>query len=90
MNEVEAAGNTPLHFACYEGWLEGCAGEGCWLGRRVVQHCWAMRSNPQPLWAAVQQQRNQLKSTGSATASARSTVLARLLPPTRPAASSCC
>ena len=24
VNEVEAAGNTPLHFACYEGWLEGC------------------------------------------------------------------
>ena len=23
MNEVEAAGNTPLHSACYEGWLEG-------------------------------------------------------------------
>ena len=23
VNEVEAAGNTPLHFACYEGWLEG-------------------------------------------------------------------
>ncbi|KAI3434403.1 hypothetical protein D9Q98_002481 [Chlorella vulgaris] len=24
VNEVEAAGNTPLHFACFEGWLEGC------------------------------------------------------------------
>ncbi len=24
MNEVEAAGNTPLHCAAYEGWLEGC------------------------------------------------------------------
>lgn len=23
MNEVEAAGNTPLHNAAYEGWLEG-------------------------------------------------------------------
>lgn len=23
INEVEGAGNTPLHFACYEGWLEG-------------------------------------------------------------------
>ena len=23
VNEVEAAGNTPLHSACYEGWLEG-------------------------------------------------------------------
>lgn len=22
-NEVEAAGNTPLHNACYEGWIEG-------------------------------------------------------------------
>ena len=22
-NEVEAAGNTPLHFAAYEGWIEG-------------------------------------------------------------------
>jgi hypothetical protein len=25
VNEVEGAGNTPLHFACYEGWLEGWA-----------------------------------------------------------------
>lgn len=24
VNEVEAAGNTPLHSAAYEGWLEGC------------------------------------------------------------------
>ena len=24
VNEVEAAGNTPLHCAAYEGWLEGC------------------------------------------------------------------
>jgi hypothetical protein len=24
VNEVEAAGNTPLHFAAYVGWLEGC------------------------------------------------------------------
>ncbi|GAB4822849.1 hypothetical protein N2152v2_009895 [Parachlorella kessleri] len=24
VNEVEAAGNTPLHFAAFEGWLEGC------------------------------------------------------------------
>ncbi len=23
MNEVEAAGNTPLHSAAYEGWVEG-------------------------------------------------------------------
>lgn len=23
MNEVEAAGNTPLHFAAYQGWIEG-------------------------------------------------------------------
>ena len=23
MNEVEAAGNTALHFAAYEGWAEG-------------------------------------------------------------------
>lgn len=23
VNEVEAAGNTPLHSAAYEGWLEG-------------------------------------------------------------------
>ena len=23
VNEVEAAGNTPLHCAAYEGWLEG-------------------------------------------------------------------
>ena len=23
VNEVEAAGNTPLHSCCYEGWLEG-------------------------------------------------------------------
>ena len=23
MNEVEAAGNTPLHCAAYEGWLDG-------------------------------------------------------------------
>lgn len=23
VNEVEAAGNTPLHFCCYEGWVEG-------------------------------------------------------------------
>ena len=23
VNEVEAAGNTPLHFAAYEGWAEG-------------------------------------------------------------------
>jgi hypothetical protein len=23
INEVEAAGNTPLHSAAYEGWLEG-------------------------------------------------------------------
>ena len=23
VNEVEAAGNTPLHFAAFEGWLEG-------------------------------------------------------------------
>jgi ankyrin repeat protein len=23
INEVEAAGNTPLHLAAYEGWLEG-------------------------------------------------------------------
>ena len=23
VNEVEGAGNIPLHFACYEGWLEG-------------------------------------------------------------------
>ncbi len=23
VNEVEAAGNTPLHAAAYEGWLEG-------------------------------------------------------------------
>lgn len=23
INEVEAAGNTPLHCAAYEGWLEG-------------------------------------------------------------------
>ena len=23
MNEVEAAGNTPLHSAAYEGWIEG-------------------------------------------------------------------
>ena len=29
MNEVEAAGNTPLHFACYEGWLEGCVAAPC-------------------------------------------------------------
>ena len=24
VNEVEAAGNTPLHCAAYEGWAEGC------------------------------------------------------------------
>ncbi|PRW20613.1 mitochondrial import receptor subunit TOM9-2-like [Chlorella sorokiniana] len=24
VNEVEAAGNTPLHFACWQGWIEGC------------------------------------------------------------------
>jgi hypothetical protein len=24
VNEVEGAGNTPLHCAAYEGWLEGC------------------------------------------------------------------
>lgn len=24
VNEVEGAGNTPLHSAAYEGWLEGC------------------------------------------------------------------
>lgn len=24
VNEVEAAGNTPLHNAAYEGWVEGC------------------------------------------------------------------
>lgn len=24
VNEVEAAGNTPLHAAAYEGWVEGC------------------------------------------------------------------
>lgn len=24
VNEVEAAGNIPLHNAAYEGWLEGC------------------------------------------------------------------
>lgn len=24
VNEVEAAGNTPLHCAAYEGWTEGC------------------------------------------------------------------
>lgn len=24
VNEVEAAGNTPLHFASYEGWADGC------------------------------------------------------------------
>lgn len=24
VNEVEAAGNTPLHSAAYEGWTEGC------------------------------------------------------------------
>lgn len=24
VNEVEAAGNTALHFAAYEGWVEGC------------------------------------------------------------------
>ncbi len=23
VNEVEAAGNTPLHFACWQGWIEG-------------------------------------------------------------------
>ena len=23
VNEVEAAGNTPLHAAAYEGWIEG-------------------------------------------------------------------
>ena len=23
VNEVEAAGNTPLHSAAYEGWIEG-------------------------------------------------------------------
>ena len=23
MNEVEAAGNTPLHSCCYEGWIDG-------------------------------------------------------------------
>lgn len=24
VNEVEGAGNTPLHCAAFEGWLEGC------------------------------------------------------------------
>ena len=24
VNEIEGAGNTPLHCAAYEGWLEGC------------------------------------------------------------------
>ena len=37
VNEVEAAGNTPLHFACYEGWLEGCVAAPRW------RHCRATR-----------------------------------------------